>query len=101
MDEHDKKEIADAISAGVAASILKKQDAANEVSFAKLEMRVDQIEKELKILWDWKKENEAVLLWCRGFMDNYKRVMMVVVTSGILTTIGLLFQLYYMLNKGK
>lgn len=101
MDENDKKEIADAIAAGVAASVLKKQDAANEVAFAKLEIKVEQLQKENELLWAWKKENEAVLLWSRGFMDNYKKVMTVVVTSGILTTIGLLFQLYYMLNKGK
>jgi phosphosulfolactate phosphohydrolase-like enzyme len=101
VDENDKKEIADAIAAGVAASVLKKQDAANEVAFAKLEIKVEQLQKENELLWAWKKENEAVLLWSRGFMDNYKKVMTVVVTSGILTTIGLLFQLYYMLNKGK
>jgi len=101
MDEHDKKEIADAITSGVAAAVLKKQDAANEVAFALLDHDVKQLQKENTLLWAWKSENEAVLLWSRGFMDNFKKVMAVVITSGVLTGIGLLFQVYYMLYKSK
>jgi len=101
MEEADRKEIADAIAAGLNATAAKKDAAAGEVAFAKLESRVDQAEKELKLLWEWKKENEALLLWARNFMDTYRRTVGVVVASGAITLIGLLIQLYYMLNKGK
>ena len=101
MDEQDKKDIAAAIAAGVAASVLKKQDAANEVAFAKLEKDVEQLQKEFEVLWKWKTENEAVVLWARNFMDSYRRTVGVIVTSGVLTTIGLIIQLYYMLQKSK
>ena len=101
MDAQDKEELAALIAVGVAAAALKKQDASNEVAFALLDSQVIQIRKETDEIWRWKKDNEAVLLWAKNFMDNYRKIMTVVLTSGVLTTIGLLFQLYYMLSKGK
>jgi len=101
MDEQDRKTIADAIAAGVAASVLKKQDAANEVEFALLTKDVKQLRIELDELWRWKKENEAVLLWARNFMDTYRRTMGAIIISGAVTVIGLLIQLYYTLSKAK
>lgn len=101
MDDQEKKDLAAAISAGVAASVLKKQDAANEVAFAKLEKDVEQVEKELEILWKWKAENEALLLWARGFMESYRRTLGVVLASGAIALIGFLLQAYYSMNKGK
>lgn len=101
MDEQDRKTIADAIAAGVAASVLKKQDSANEVAFALLTSDVKQLRVEMDEFWRWKKENEAVILWARNFMDTYRRTMGAIVISGAITVIGLLIQVYYTLNKGK
>ena len=83
MDEKDKEAIAAAVAAATA-----------EIAIKQLRLEVDE-------LWRWKKENEAVILWCRNFMDTYRRTMGVVITSGAITLIGLLIQVYYTLNKGK
>jgi len=101
VDNVEKKEIADAIAAGVAAAVLKKQDSANEVAFALLTSDVKQLRLEVDELWRWKKENEAVILWARNFMDTYRRTMGAIIISGAITVIGLLIQVYYTLNKGK
>jgi hypothetical protein len=105
MDEVEKKELAATIAAAIAsatsAASAGSADTARAVAFTKLEGRIIALESDVEELTKYKKENEAVISWARTFMDNYKKVMMVVVTSGVLTTIGLLFQLYYMVNKGK
>lgn len=82
-EDRDKE----AIEAAVAAATLK-------VKFEQLRIEVDE-------MWKWKKENEAVLLWARNFMDTYRRTMGAVLVSGAITLIGLLIQVYYTLNKGK
>lgn len=101
MDEQEKKDMAAAIAAAIAAANAGSADTARAVAFTEMKGRITRLEEEIEELSKYKKENDAVVLWARSFMDNYKRVMMVVVTSGVLTTIGLLFQLYYMINKGK
>lgn len=101
MDDQDRKDIAAAIAAGVAASVLKKQDAANEVAFALLHSDVRQLRIEVDEIWRWKKESDPVLLWARNFMDTYRRTMGAILISGAITVIGLLIQLYYTLSKAK
>ena len=101
MDEQEKKELAASIAAGIAAANAGSADTARAVAFTEMKGRIENLEKQVAELEKYKKENESVISWARSFMDNYKRIMMVVATSGVLTTIGLLFQLYYMVNKGK
>lgn len=71
------------------------------VAAATLKVKVDQLRIEVDELWRWKKENEAVILWARNFMDSYRRTVGVIITSGAITLIGLLLQLYYTINKSK
>jgi inosine-uridine nucleoside N-ribohydrolase len=101
MDEVEKKELAAAIAAGLQAANAGSADTARAVAFTEMKGKIERLQEEVEDLNKYKKENDAVIMWARSFMDNYKRVMMVVVTSGVLTTIALLFQLYYMVNKGK
>jgi len=101
MDEQEKKELAATIASALASANAGSADTARAVAFTKLEGRITALEGDVEELTKYKKENDAVLMWARSFMDNYKKVMMVVVTSGVLTGIALLFQLYYMINKGK
>ena len=79
----------------------EKEAIAAAVALATSELLLKQLRSEIDELWRWKKENEAVILWCRNFMDTYRRTMGVVITSGAITLIGLLIQVYYTLNKGK
>jgi hypothetical protein len=101
MDAQDKKEIVDLLAAAFATHQSHSQDVASEVLLAELKKDVEQLQKEMKLIWDWKKENEAVLSWARNFMDTYRNTVRIVVASGAITTIGLLIQVYYMLSKGK
>jgi hypothetical protein len=101
LDNQDKKDIAEAIAIGIANNSAQKQDHLNEVAFAKLSKDVEQLQKYLKLLWDWKKENEAVMTWARNFMDTYRNTVRIVVASGAITVIGLLIQVYYTLSKSK
>jgi len=83
MDERDKQEL----EAAVAAATLK-------IKFEQLRIEVDE-------LWKWKKENEGVLLWARGYMDTYRNTVRIVLASGLIAGLGFLLQLYLTLNKGK
>jgi hypothetical protein len=101
VDDQEKKDMAAAIAAAIASANAGSADTARAVAFTEMKGKIERLQEEVADLEKHRKENDAVLLWARSFMDNYKKVMMVVVTSGVLTTIGLLFQLYYMVNKGK
>lgn len=46
-------------------------------------------------------QHEPVVIWVRGVMDSYRKIATVVVASGIITIIGLMIQLYYLLQKAK
>ena len=83
MDERDKQEL----EAAVATATLK-------IKFEQLRIEVDE-------LWKWKKENEGVLLWARGYMDTYRNTVRIVLASGLIAGLGFLLQLYLTLNKGK
>jgi len=101
MDESEKKELAAAIASAISSANAGSADTARAVAFTEMKGRIGVVEGDVEELMKYKKENDAVIMWARSFMDNYKKVMMVVVTSGVLTGIALLFQLYYMINKAK
>ena len=46
-------------------------------------------------------QHEPVVIWSRNFMEQYRKVVGVVVASGLITLIGLLIQVYYLLQKAK
>jgi hypothetical protein len=78
-----------------------KEAIALAVAHATAELKLSQLRLEIDELWRWKRDNEAVLLWARNFMDSYRKTMGVVVASGAITIIGLLIQVYYTLSKNK
>ena len=80
---------------------VNQKELATAVAMAEAKIKIEQLRSEIDELWKWKKENEALLLWSRNFMDTYRRTVGTVVASGAITLIGLLIQLYYMLSKSK
>jgi len=84
MEDKDTKE---AIAAAVAA-------ATSELLLKQLRIEVDE-------LWKWKKENEGVIIWARGYMETYRNTIRVVLASGLIAAVGFLLQLYATVFKGK
>jgi hypothetical protein len=79
----------------------KEAAVALAVAAATAELKLAQLRIEMDELWKWKKENEAVLLWARNFMETYRKTFGTVLASGAITIIALLIQLYYTLGKSK
>lgn len=46
-------------------------------------------------------QHEPVILWSRNFMDSYRKIVMAVTISGLITLLGFLVQVYYLLQKSK
>ena len=83
MDEKDKQELEAAVAA------------------ATLRVKFDQLRVEVDELWKWKKENEGVILWARGYMDTYRNTVRVVLASGLIAALGFFLQVYLTIGKGK
>jgi len=83
MDDKDKHELETAVAA------------------ATLRVKFDQLRIEVDELWKWKKENEAVLIWAKGYMETYRNTIRVVIASGLIAALGFLLQLYATYFKGK
>lgn len=58
----------------------------------------DEVKTLKKVVYS---DHDPVIQWARGVMENSRKVMTAVYTTGVLLIIGLLVQVYYLLNKGK
>jgi hypothetical protein len=96
MPDFDAKELAAELATAL------QHSTTGAVAFAEMRKDLVQAQKDILALQEVVfKQHEPVVIWSRNFMESYRRVITVIVTSGIITTIGLIIQLYSMLQKGK
>lgn len=83
---------------------LNKYSAANSlttaVSLAEIKKDLESHEESIdvikKVLFD---QHDPVITWSKGFMESYRKIVLTIVTSGILALIGFLVEVYILLHK--
>lgn len=83
-----------------ALSALKKGGGGVEVAIARMEKDIEQHEKDISLLKKTVFDNhDPVIVWCRNFMDSYRKITTAVIISAVITLAGFLVQLYILLHK--
>ena len=83
-----------------ALSALKKGGGGIEVAIARMEKDIEQHEKDISLLKKTVFDNhDPVVVWCRNFMDSYRKIATAVVISAVITLAGFLVPVYVLLHK--
>ena len=96
------KDLASEIIPGFVSAMKASKDGDSAVAVALIANDLRHISDDVgtlkKVVFE---QHEPVVIWARGLMDSYRKIATVVIASGLITVIGLLIQMYYLLQKAK